>query len=110
MTKQNKVLEFANRQTAKAWTNIQIVNVRPSVDPNLPPLYLMDVQGLRGDGVVFTIQVAALKDKFNMLPPSEAFKAMVSLMNDGLKQLMTFTGCACTKDTECEEHKKPLVQ
>lgn len=107
--KQNKVLQFAAKQNAKSWINFQFTNMRPNVDPNSPPMYIIDVQGQRGDGVVFTIPVLVDKAKFDLLPAMKALEVGTFLLNQGVQRLMTFTGCPCTADSECEQHKKPVV-
>lgn len=105
----NKVLQFAEKQKSKSWVNVQFTNMRPSVDPNIPPLYIIDVQGQRGDGLVFTIPVTIDKAKFDLLPAAKALEVGTMLLNQGIKQLMTFTGCGCTQETECEQHRKAAV-
>lgn len=107
--KPNKIMELAEKQKAKSWTNFQLLGMRPSVDPNAPPLYLVDVQGQRGDGVVFTITVAIDKGKYDLVPPSKTVEIVRALLNDGIRRLMTFTGCECTAKAECDQHKRPTL-
>lgn len=111
---QNKVMKLAQEQTskqlAKAWADFQIRPMRQSLDPNLPPAYLIDVQGLRMDGVVFTVTAAVDKNKYHLLPQQETVVFMQTILNNCIRQLMTFTGCECTATVECEKHVKPTVQ
>jgi len=104
-----KVLEFASKLNSKAWENFRIMPMRPSVNPNEPPMYLIDVAGKRMDGVVFTITVAIRKDRHDLMMSSQVIDPLIGVMNEGIRQLMEFTGCACTSDTECEKHRRPLV-
>ncbi len=103
------MIEEAQRIKARAWTRIVIGNVRPSMDPNNPPTYLFEVAGQRGDGLVFKIPMFVDKVKFDLLTGDKALGVVVDLVNRGMGQLMTFTGCGCTETTECETHKKPTV-
>lgn len=111
--KPNKLLQFAAQQTAKSWSAFQITSPRPSLDPNLPPVYLIEVKGQRGDGMVFTIPMALDKSKCDLLTFDKALSVVRDVLQGGVQQLMTFTGCACTNKTECEKHVRdsapPLV-
>lgn len=111
--KRNKVLEFANKTIDKnkeaSWTRIAIGNMRPSVDPNTVPLYIVDVQGMRGDGVVFKVPVYINKQKIDLVPVNEAIRATVELVNNGVQKLLEFSGCGCNASSECEKHKRELI-
>jgi len=109
MKKPSRVLEFAAKQNSKAWENFRIMPARPSVNPNEPPMYLIDVAGKRMDGVVFTITVAIRKDRHDLMLASQVIDPLIGVMNEGIRQLMEFTGCACTADSECVKHQRPLV-
>ena len=104
--KQTKVLNFIHQERAKHWLEFQLCQLRESLDPNLPPLYIVDVQGKRGDGIVFTVNVRIDKAKYELLSVKEALKIAQQLLNNGVRELMTFTGCPCTLEKECERHKR----
>ena len=104
--KPNKVLQFAQAQTAKAWKRFQLVPPRPSVDPNQPPCYLVEAQGERGDGVVFAVCVGIDKARYDLLYGQQALVVAADMLNKALQQLQTYTGCQCKADEPCEQHKQ----
>ena len=106
--KQSKVLAFTQGERKKFWVDFQLSQMKPSLDPNHPPLYLIDVQGRRGDGLVFTITVSIMKQKYDLLPAKDALLAARDLLQRGIADLLTFTGCECTAETECEKHQRTV--
>ena len=106
--KPNKVLQFAQAQTAKAWKRFQLTPPRPSVDPNQPPCYLVEAQGERGDGVVFAVHIGVDKTKFDLLYGQQALVVAADMLNKALQQLQTYTGCACKEGEPCDGHKQVI--
>lgn len=102
----SKVLQFAAAQQAKGWRRFQLLPPRPSLDPNHPPHYIVEAQGERGDGVVFAVQVAIDKPKFDLLHGAQALQVAQNMLNKALQQLQTYTGCACKEGAPCETHRQ----
>ena len=100
--KPNKVLQFAQAQTAKAWTRFQLLPMRESLDHTRPPACIIEAQGERGDGTVFAVQMEVGKS----LHAAGALKEAVYIINSLLQQLQTYTGCACKPGEACEKHKQ----
>ena len=104
--KPNKVLAFAQAQTAKAWLKFQLTPPRPSMDPNQPAHYIVEAQGERGDGIVFAVVAHIDKAKFDRLQGAQALGVAQDLLNRALQQLQTYTGCACKESEPCEKHSE----
>lgn len=104
--KHNKVLQFAQAQTTKAWRRFQLLPPRPSLDPNQPPHYMVEAQGERGDGTVFAVHLAINKAAYDLLHGQQALTEAAKLMNNALQQLQTYTGCDCKTGAPCKQHKQ----
>jgi hypothetical protein len=107
--KVNRILQEAQKVKSRGWLRVGIKGMVPTVDPSAPPMYRFDVQGERGDGVVFTVPVYINKAKIDLVPPQEIVRAVGALINEGIQRLMVFSSCGCTATVECEQHKKPMV-
>jgi hypothetical protein len=75
----------------------------------MPPSYTFKVQGERGDGLTVTIPVGIDKRKLDLALPPEIVRITAGLLQQGILQLMSFTGCECTIDTECDEHSSKVT-
>lgn len=95
---------MANAQVSRTWRRFQLLPPRPSVDPSQPPLYIVEAQGERGDGTVFAVKVFIDKARYDLLQGAQALQVAQDLMNKGLQQLQTYTGCACKEGEPCEKH------
>lgn len=104
--KPSRVLQMANAQTTKAWRRFQLLAPQPSMDPNQPALYIIEAQGERGDGTVFAVKVFIDKARYDQLRGPEALRVAQDMMNKGLQQLQTYTGCACKEGKPCEQHSE----
>jgi len=76
------------------------------MDPSQPPLYIVEAQGERGDGTVFAVRVYIDKAKYDLLHGVQALQAAQDLLNKGLQQLQTYTGCPCKEGAPCEQHQQ----
>ena len=106
--KPNKVLQFAQAQTAKAWRRFQLLPPRASLDPSQPPLYILEAQGERGDGTVFAVQIAIDKMKYDLLHGQQALTVALAMTNEALQKLQTYTGCPCKEGAPCEQHQQTV--
>lgn len=109
MKHNNKVLQFAQAQIAGAWRRFQLLPPRPSLDPNQPPHYMVEAQGERADGTVFSVHMAINKPAYDLLHGQQALMEAAKLLNNALQQLQTYTGCACKAGEPCEQHKQSQV-
>ena len=99
------VLLFDGRK--RGWKQIQVGNFAPSVDPNVPPSYLLDLQAQRTDDIVFTVRVSLDKDKIDLIPTAQmAMKVAAETFQRALNQMQTFRDCECTLDKSCKEHQR----
>lgn len=109
----SRTLPFKSRQPFErasdveiGWRAIGFSKFHPSVDPNVPPAYLIEIQGQRTDGVVFTVKLALDKRKIDMIPsPELALGVCRDAILNGLTQLHAFKDCACTAETSCKAHQ-----
>lgn len=100
-----ELAEMAARRN-RGWKQIGFSTFRPSVDINVPPSYLMELQGQRNDGVVFTIKIALDKVKIDLIPtPAIALKVTRDAIVNAVLQLQTFLECSCTLEGSCQEHR-----
>lgn len=102
----NRVLQFAQAQTAKAWRRFQLLPLRMSLDPNSPPYYFIEAQGERGDGLVVTVRVAIDKVPYDLLHGQQALNVALGMANKAIQQLQTYTGCSCKEGAPCEQHQQ----
>lgn len=104
--KPNKVLQYAQGQIAKSWKRFQLLAPRTSLDPTKPTQYIIEVQGERGDGTVFSVVAQLDKARFEQLRGPQALGVVLNLVNKTLQQLQTYTGCACKTGAPCAEHQQ----
>ena len=104
--KPSKVLQFAQAQVAQTWQRFQLLPPRARRGPWQPPLYNIEAQGERGDGIVFAAQVAIDKMEYDLLHGQQALNVALDMTSKALQQLQAYTGCPCKEGAPCEQHQQ----
>lgn len=95
-----------NEPTTRTWQGMRILKPKPSVDPTQPAIYIVSVEGLRSDDVVFGVEAYIRKDRFDLVPDAKtAINMICQGIASAMGQLQSYRDCECTAEEPCANHR-----